>query len=512
MNTQKQFAEPIPGWWAWVLLASIAVILSACQMSPQGAANLMVPGRATTAGKTAFTTDVAAARSAPATAAAPGTPSPSGVVPVSHQEVADEAGEASAVSRTTPGPAVGARPVPPQMALAEARAQTQKQMAMYHGMPPSMMGPMPAGIMMPPPIPQATGHTCAPGGCGCCSPRPAKQLPGSQGCGPYFPEDEYICDGGDRPQDVMVDRDYNVLGLDQEDTVAHYDTLDGKTKIERSNRVCIYAPRFAAVRVVDGVRLNEQIVGSKGAYQPLHIRRADESLPVIARTQNLPPTGALALDRMDLLKGRQYSGLASQTLAVFDYTKDLLPFENMSIIRYGVLDANEKAMLAQAVQNAIVWTHIQAVQVVLDGQRATEAVGDQKAQEAVRVHACGPSKLAICKIASTNAAQPGDIIDFTLRFDNVGDRTIGNVVIMDNLTTRLDYVEGSAQASCKAGYEVDKNGEIVRNEKGQPIYRQNPITFTTQVNEGESLVLRWELAEPLKPGEGGIIRFKCRVR
>jgi hypothetical protein len=39
-----------------------------------------------------------------------------------------------------------------------------------------------------------------------------------------------------------------------------------------------------------------------------------------------------------------------------------------------------------------------------------------------------------------------------------------------------------------------------------------PSTFSTQANEGGSLVLRWELSEPLMPGHGGVLQFRCRVR
>jgi uncharacterized repeat protein (TIGR01451 family) len=93
----------------------------------------------------------------------------------------------------------------------------------------------------------------------------------------------------------------------------------------------------------------------------------------------------------------------------------------------------------------------------------------------------------VIKVASTNVALPGEIVDFTIRFDNIGDQKIGNVTLIDNLTTRLEYVEGTAQASRKA-------------------------EFFTEVNEQDSLVLRWEFAEPLGPGEGGLVRFHCRVR
>jgi uncharacterized repeat protein (TIGR01451 family) len=93
----------------------------------------------------------------------------------------------------------------------------------------------------------------------------------------------------------------------------------------------------------------------------------------------------------------------------------------------------------------------------------------------------------VIKVASTQFAAPGATIDFTIRFDNVGDDVIGNVTVVDNLTTRLEYVPDTAQCSV-------------------------PAEFSTQPNEGESLALRWEITNPLERGQGGIIRFRCRVR
>ena len=91
------------------------------------------------------------------------------------------------------------------------------------------------------------------------------------------------------------------------------------------------------------------------------------------------------------------------------------------------------------------------------------------------------------KVASTDAALPGDIVDFTIRLDNLGRKPVGNVTLVDNLTTRLEYVEGSAQSSLEA-------------------------KFSTTENNGGSLVLRWDFGEPIGPGDGGLVRFKCRVR
>ena len=96
-------------------------------------------------------------------------------------------------------------------------------------------------------------------------------------------------------------------------------------------------------------------------------------------------------------------------------------------------------------------------------------------------------RLRIVKLASTADAKPGETVDFTIRFDNLGHQAIGSVVILDSLSTRLEYVRDNAQCNLEA-------------------------RFSTQANEGESLVMRCELLNPLKPGQGGVIRFQCRVR
>ena len=99
----------------------------------------------------------------------------------------------------------------------------------------------------------------------------------------------------------------------------------------------------------------------------------------------------------------------------------------------------------------------------------------------------GKPRLRVVKVASKQNVQPGEMIGFTIRYDNVGDEQIGNVTIIDNLTSRLEYMLNTAQSSL-------------------------PAKFFTQANEGDSLVLRWEVTDPLKPGQGGIVRFNCRVR
>jgi uncharacterized repeat protein (TIGR01451 family) len=158
------------------------------------------------------------------------------------------------------------------------------------------------------------------------------------------------------------------------------------------------------------------------------------------------------------------------------------------LIMRGQYDAHEKARLAERVAAAETWTINQAVQIIIDGKPAVEAKGLAKPQESVVYETDGHPCLRICKIADKSEALPGEIINFTLRFDNVGDQEIGNVTIIDHLMPRLEYVADSAESTVKAEFK------------------------TEQKLPAETLVLRWEVTDPLKVNEGGIIRFQARVR
>jgi uncharacterized repeat protein (TIGR01451 family) len=304
--------------------------------------------------------------------------------------------------------------------------------------------------------------------------------------GPW-PHDEYLCDGGDREVQANVGPNQQIRGLELEDTVAVYDTLEGEVRIEPSNRVCLYAPRFAAVRQVSGAAQNEQADQPIGVERPLSpVLHQDDQLATTA-VQPQQPVGQIGRKQPSIERVGE-GAIGAETLQpIAALEGGFAPHEDFLVMRHGVMSNAERAQLATAVDAAIAWTHDQAVQVVLDGRAAVEFTGDQKAQATFRVDVPNHPCLRVIKTASTKVARPGDIVDFTVRFDNLGDQAIKKVVLIDNLTTRLEYVAGSAQSS-------------------------RPATFSTDENEGESLVLKWEFADPLPAGDGGLVRFHCRVR
>ena len=303
-----------------------------------------------------------------------------------------------------------------------------------------------------------------------------------------WPPDEFICDGGDLNHDVHVKRDWTVVGLDQEDTVAHYDTVDGRTEVSASNCVCIYAPRFAAVRQVTSPLLYEAHERMAGVEKPVKLNIHEENRGAKTAVQPEQLVAQLGLDAAPSFRDRTRGIGVEQSTRLVLAADAFLPYENLLLIQRGQFDAHEKARLAQRVAAAETWTLNQAVQIIIDGKPAIEGRSTSAPQETVVYETEGKPRLRICKIADKSEAQVGEIINFTLRFDNVGDQQIGNVTVIDHLMPRLEYVEGSAQSSVKAEFK------------------------TEQKLAGDTLVLRWEVAEPLKVNEGGIIRFQARVR
>jgi uncharacterized repeat protein (TIGR01451 family) len=376
-----------------------------------------------------------------------------------------------------------APPVSNQTVGAESSG-SNVQLAAYHH-PPSL----PPDAWTAAPVVGGAAACCPPEMAGCGMPGDMHAAtwrpPGIAG---VWPADEYLFDGGDHPPSAEVMPDWSVLGLDLEDTIAHYDTLDGRTEVQASNRVPIYAPRFASVRQVAGLSMSHSRDGVAGVELPrAAITQEDQQL---ATTVHQPVQSERYLGLRSLQGFRERAGTLGVTgdMLLARISDRFKIHEDFQVIRDGTFDNSEKARLAVWLAAAHAWQSDQAAQVILDEHAAVQVTGRTRVQSVYEYELPeGKPRLRIIKVASTAEAQPGDEIEFTLRFDNVGDQVIGNVTIIDNLTTRLEYLPNTAECSVDA-------------------------RFLTQENDGESLVLRWEILDPLAVGQGGIIRFRCRVR
>ncbi len=321
-------------------------------------------------------------------------------------------------------------------------------------------------------------HGCGPQGCNTVC---------TTGCAIVGPRDEYLCDGGDSNLTVGVRKDWQVDGLEQEDTIGHYDTVDGRVVVTPSNQVCIYAPRFGVVRRMVDLHEYARADSAGGFDSPLGLSKIDENERASTSLSQLEPTIHRTDDPATLMRERQQMGELERAMVIEEIDGSLAPSIDLQVVRTGLIDNGEKALLARASLAAVTWSGDQSPHVSIDERHAQASVRD--AQPGIVYHLHDPKKphLRLIKLASTGAAKPGEEIEFTLRFDNVGSQVMGNVTIMDNLTTRLEYVEDSAKSSIQAD-------------------------FSAEPNSGGSVVLRWEITEPIEAGKGGILQFKCKVR
>jgi uncharacterized repeat protein (TIGR01451 family) len=149
----------------------------------------------------------------------------------------------------------------------------------------------------------------------------------------------------------------------------------------------------------------------------------------------------------------------------------------------------ETAALAYGISAAGVWTRAENPVILAVDHAAQEVKAAFRAQEMVGLEDqhLTRGKLRIVKLADRKTAQPGDVITFTIRYDNLGDRELHNIRILDNLTPRLEYIDQSATS--------ERAGRLVVEE-----------------NAAGSLVLIFELDEPLPGHTGGVATFQARVR
>jgi uncharacterized repeat protein (TIGR01451 family) len=428
MRQISEHSAPLPRWWRHALIAAATLIFCSCS------------GVSTPTTQTALVAALAAATNA----------------------VAEPQGEA-AVSDVGPPAATRESLVGQPIHIVPPRVQ---QGDMY--------------------APESFVQGAAPTGACACDPKAAAAA--ATAAIPWIGHgDEYLCDGGDFGSPAGVRGDWVVEGVEQEDAIAHYDTLDGRIRVTPSNRVCVYAPRFAAVRQVVNVMASEQPLFIGEVHDELSLVNSNGTQPVASSLQRHAVSINLAKTPPILFRQREQAGGLENLQATAEVYDSLGAYSNLQIVRLGQMHGREEALLRRGVQSAITWTGDQAPQVLIDNRTTQTEIGIRQAGVIYQTDGPDSPRLRLIKLASTGHAQPGEEIEFTLRFDNTGDQVIGNVTIVDNLATRLEYVSGSTRTTADAN-------------------------FIATPNSGGSTVLRWEILAPIEPGQGGVLQFRARVR
>jgi uncharacterized repeat protein (TIGR01451 family) len=321
---------------------------------------------------------------------------------------------------------------------------------------------------------------------------PAAALP----AGPVLPDgnpvrlypDEYLFDGGDRAKPIHYD-EFRRLGLDTEDAVAEYTDDLGKRHVKPTNRVAVYAPRFAAVRTIsqpaDGTSLRQ--VG--GLLEEVRVAGVRARVGTGNHKGRSVPDGVRVRTRGSGIDADRKQVTFNNLTVVAANRALRKPMENLTLLRTGQFDRTQEAVLALGIQAAASWTK-KAHPVIVGSTRDSgevSASAEHHVMIASETLLKKKGDLRIIKVADKEAAKPGKVVTFTIRYDNVGDRELHHIRILDNLSPRLEYVDDSADSDRKGKLVVEDNAE-------------------------GSLVLKFELTEPLKGHTGGVVKFQARVR
>ena len=330
------------------------------------------------------------------------------------------------------------------------------------------------------PFTTATGDHCAlPCGPVCGTPPPAN--------GRWLPRDEYLCDGGDRATPLHFAGDGGLAGIDPRDALVLFHD-DKRPRVLPTNTVCIYAPRFAAVR---------SVLGANESLTVTVLREADrlETSTVAAIrqgpkrfAQNTTAETNRVRMRASGLGGRVFAGENSElrVLNGYDSTQNLAVnamIQGPESTRLRVKSARNRGTTAPV-------TFQKGAGAVVTGiyQGASQEVMTWTPRETVGVET-PPNRpgITVIKQVSADQAEPGDTVTFTIRYKNMGNTPIRSVSIVDSLMPRLEYVPKSA---------LGPVGTV----------------FTAGPNQASSLELRWDLPGALAPGVEGYVSFRVIVR
>jgi uncharacterized repeat protein (TIGR01451 family) len=136
------------------------------------------------------------------------------------------------------------------------------------------------------------------------------------------------------------------------------------------------------------------------------------------------------------------------------------------------------------------------------------AVNITQAKEVVETTPAGK----VTKLVPTNAAAPGDVLEYTLTYTNQGDEAATNAVIEDPIPKGTTFQAGSA---------TGENAEITFSSDGGKTFAQAvKLTYDFKLPTGgverrvatpaEYTNIRWTLVK-VPPGGSGKVSFRVRV-
>ena len=318
--------------------------------------------------------------------------------------------------------------------------------------------------------------------------------------GPRAPTEECLHDGGSARAGIGPDG--RAAEVEAEDTVGEYTDAAGRRRLVASNRVCLCSPRFAVLRGELPLGRYELSVSLQDMHSVREQTQVSQRMPSLQNRQYEELKSILSKERPGGEEATQAPGglVRVEVLSAQNIDLGLVQFLGQTVPRQ--LTEAERTRFVKQVELALALSQplgLHGTEQVIGTAGLARVEGRTDVVSSVletrdftvccnEPHPLPPDKpLLLIKCADREAAQPGDVVTFLLRYSNHGGRPLTDVAITDSLSARLEYVAGSAQSDRDA-------------------------VFTTEHNEAGSLLLRWEVSGRLLPGQTGVLRFQARVR
>ncbi|MCL2005248.1 MAG: hypothetical protein FWG73_03690 [Planctomycetaceae bacterium] len=308
--------------------------------------------------------------------------------------------------------------------------------------------------------------------------------------GPGGRPDEFIVTGNDAGKPAFVE-DWTVNNFAAGDTIAHFDTVDGRIIVEPSNRIHIYAPRFGAIRKIEGLVQEGQVTALINKQSHQSVGHNQNAIQTSHTEQETRTQYSRTQDQIRGIESQRRGAGLETSQSISGYNNFLVvDSDSMTLLQRSFgMEGSTRVQLERGSLNARAWMGSEGVRVQVNELAPMTQIGVDGAIVYFQIvdEQSKTSQLRLIKVASRDSASPGEMIEFTLRFDNIGSQPIGNVTILDDLTGRLEFLSGTAVSSLQSG-------------------------FASQPNASGGLSLRFEILDPLLPGDFGVIQFRCRVR
>ena len=304
---------------------------------------------------------------------------------------------------------------------------------------------------------------------------------------PWLPRDEYLCDGGDRGEPVHFGGDGGLAGLDPRDAVVRFNAGD-RPRVLPTNVVCVYAPRFASVRVAVGAseNLSSLHVSSAELLQRMELAAGRQGTLKLAKAQ-VAGENRLRLKATGI-QTRVYAGEVGEirVLGGFDSSLNVASHQLIQGVDRKTQIVGAKGFRQRVKLDGLKSAEGPVATGIVEG--ASQAVMSWPPRDVTGVEV-PPRKpgLAVIKRVDAAEAEPGDTLTYTIQYRNMGNTPIRAVSIVDSLLPRLEYVPNSAQGP--AG-----------------------TVFTFGENKAGALELRYDLPDAVAPGAEGSVTFKAILR